>query len=200
MVDTGRKFLSIFSSNAQKEAKWAFSINLKSSFKRNKSQAASVFLWEQFVNMHDLCHVWGRLWCSWSQQLFSGRRWRGRGGAGGGKSHLQGNRGARIIWACRRREGGHRGRQEEGLTVDGLMKEALCALRGDSRRRKYWHSAREGPQLKDTRTNNQLQILFSHHLRSPNYTKNSTKNTIITLRSCTWRARAPPLVCGREIH
>lgn len=123
MVDTGLKFLSIFSSNIQKEAKWVyFSINLKSFFKRNKSQAAAVFLWEQFVNMHDLCHVWGRLWCSWSQQLFSGRRWRGRGGAGGGKSNLQGNRGARIIWACRRRQGGIEGCKKKGWLWMGWWK------------------------------------------------------------------------------
>lgn len=36
--------------------------------------------------------------------------------------------------------------------------------------RRCWHSEeREGPRLKDTRTNNQLQILFTHHLGSPNY-------------------------------
>lgn len=33
--------------------------------------------------------------------------------------------------------------------------------------------------------NNQLQILFTHHLGSPNYPQNSTKNIIITLRLCT---------------
>lgn len=37
--------------------------------------------------------------------------------------------------------------------------------------------------------NNQLQILFTHHLGSPNYPQTSTKNIIITLRlrTCTLR-------------
>lgn len=56
------------------------------------------------------------------------------------------------------------------------MKEDFCALWGDGGRRRCWHSVEgEGPRLKDTRTNNQPQILFNHHLGGPNYPKNLHK-------------------------
>lgn len=56
------------------------------------------------------------------------------------------------------------------------MKEDFCALWGDGGRRRCLHSVEgEGPRLKDTRTNNQPQILFNHHLGCPNYPKNLHK-------------------------
>lgn len=48
----------------------------------------------------------------------------------------------------------------------------ISELWWDSGRSQCWHSTeQEGPRLKDTRTNNQLQILFNHNLSSPNYPK-----------------------------
>lgn len=67
----------------------------------------------------------------------------------------------------------NRGKQRKTLPLDGMKrKKHFYVPRGHSRRRQCWHSAeQEGPRLKDTRTNNQLQILFTHHLSSPNYPK-----------------------------
>lgn len=54
---------------------------------------------------------------------------------------------------------------------------------------------REGPRLKDTRTNNQPQILFNHHLGGPNYPKKThSQRTSLSLgaraRCACVRARA----------
>ncbi len=60
---------------------------------------------------------------------------------------------------------------EEWQAMD-VLKEDFWVLWEDSRRRQCWHSVeQEGPRLKDTRTNNQRQILFNHHLSGPNYPK-----------------------------
>lgn len=99
---------------------------------------------------------------------------------------LQGNRCARITWACRRSEWGME-RRTRGADERGRPRWPYEETVEEESVDSQWATVHGS----DTRTNNQLQIPFNHHLKSSNYPKNSTKNIIITLRSCTLCACVP---------